>query len=296
MTDPRGRLLRPGIEVFLLVSVRLYRDGIADALLRDPRFQIVGSAASLESARRDGLPATPDVVLVDLDLAEARGRRPHAALRVARGQHRRAHRSRSRRGHHLLGRGRRLRSCLPRRNAVGAARGGRRRGQRGGAVPAGRCGCASAPRRLTPTRRRAGRREDAHAARARDREPHRRRAREQGDRALAPDRGCDRQEPRAPHPREARRDAPDSTLKDLVATAQKTERDAAAERKQLAASLASKDVDAATRKDKTLAADVKAALDAVDFEEKQAKQRAAALDEARADWDKELKALKSLLP
>jgi hypothetical protein len=87
-----------------------------------------------------------------------------------------------------------------------------------------------------------------------------------------------------------------STLKDLVATAQKTERDAAAERKQLAASLASKDVDAATRKDKTLAADVKAALDAVDFEEKQAKQRAAALDEARADWDKELKALKSLLP
>jgi hypothetical protein len=27
-----------------------------------------------------------------------------------------------------------------------------------------------------------------------------------------------------------------------------------------------------------------------------AKQRAAALDEARADWDKELKALKSLLP
>ena len=87
-----------------------------------------------------------------------------------------------------------------------------------------------------------------------------------------------------------------STLKDLVATAQKTERDAAAERKQLAATLASKDVDAATRKDKTLAADVKAAQDAVDEEEKQAKRRAAALDEARADWDKELKALKGLLP
>jgi hypothetical protein len=87
-----------------------------------------------------------------------------------------------------------------------------------------------------------------------------------------------------------------STLKDLVATAQKTEREAAAERKKLAATLASKDVDAATRKDKTLAADVKAAQDAVDEEEKQAKQRAAALDEAGADWDKELKALKSLLP
>jgi DNA-binding NarL/FixJ family response regulator len=63
-------LLRPGIEVFLLVSVRLYRDGIADALRRDPRFQVVGSAASLEYAQRDGLPPSPDVVLVDLDLAE----------------------------------------------------------------------------------------------------------------------------------------------------------------------------------------------------------------------------------
>ena len=70
----------------------------------------------------------------------------------------------------------------------------------------------------------------------------------------------------------------------------------AAERKQLAATLASKDIDAATRQDQALAADVKAAKDAVDEEEKQAKDRAAALDEARADWDKELKALKGLLP
>ena len=70
MVDPGGRLLRPGFEVFLLVCVRLYRDGIADALRRDPRFEVVGSAASLDNARRDGLPASPDVVLVDLDLAE----------------------------------------------------------------------------------------------------------------------------------------------------------------------------------------------------------------------------------
>ena len=63
-----------------------------------------------------------------------------------------------------------------------------------------------------------------------------------------------------------------------------------------AAALASKDVDAAVRKDQALAAEVKAAQDAVDEEEKQAKQRADALDEARADWDKELKALKALLP
>ena len=70
MVDPGGRLLRPGFEVFLLVSVRLYRDGIADALRRDPRFEVIGSTSSLESARREGLPASPDVVLVDLDLSE----------------------------------------------------------------------------------------------------------------------------------------------------------------------------------------------------------------------------------
>jgi len=70
LPDPRSVLLRPGTEVFLLVSVRLYRDGIADALRRDPRFRVVGSAASLDSARLDDLAASPDVVLVDLDLAE----------------------------------------------------------------------------------------------------------------------------------------------------------------------------------------------------------------------------------
>jgi DNA-binding NarL/FixJ family response regulator len=63
-------LLRPGTEVFLLVSVRLYRDGIADALRRDPRFRVVGSEASLGSAQLDDLAAAPDVVLVDLDLSE----------------------------------------------------------------------------------------------------------------------------------------------------------------------------------------------------------------------------------
>jgi hypothetical protein len=87
-----------------------------------------------------------------------------------------------------------------------------------------------------------------------------------------------------------------SALDDLMATARKAERAAAAERKQLATTLAGKDVDAAVRKDKTLGADVKAAQDAVDEEEKQAKERAAALDDARTDWDKELKALKGLLP
>jgi hypothetical protein len=87
-----------------------------------------------------------------------------------------------------------------------------------------------------------------------------------------------------------------SALDELVATARKTERDAAAERKQLAAALGAKELDAAARKDKTLGPDVKAAQDAVDEAEKQAKARATALDEARTDWSKELKALQGLLP
>ena len=63
MVDPRERLLRPPIEVFVLVSVRLYRDGIADAVGRDSRFRVVGSAATLDDAKeqlaalRSGPPA-----------------------------------------------------------------------------------------------------------------------------------------------------------------------------------------------------------------------------------------------
>jgi DNA-binding NarL/FixJ family response regulator len=82
LLDPRKELLRPDIDVFVLVGVRLYRDGIADALGRDPRFRVAGSAASLESAREqlDALAAAPDVALVDLDLAEGVG-----AVRTLRG-------------------------------------------------------------------------------------------------------------------------------------------------------------------------------------------------------------------
>jgi DNA-binding NarL/FixJ family response regulator len=49
------------------VSVRLYRDGIADALGEDGRFRVVGSAASLESADQElaALSRPPDVALVD---------------------------------------------------------------------------------------------------------------------------------------------------------------------------------------------------------------------------------------
>jgi two-component system nitrate/nitrite response regulator NarL len=65
-------LLRPKIEIFVLVSVRLYRDGIADALQQDRRFRVVGSGASLDSARDalDVYAEAPDLALVDMDLDE----------------------------------------------------------------------------------------------------------------------------------------------------------------------------------------------------------------------------------
>ena len=73
--DPRNTLLRPDTEVFVLMGVRLYRDGIVDALRRDARFHVVGSAASLRTAREelDGLLSAPHVALLDLDLPEGFG-------------------------------------------------------------------------------------------------------------------------------------------------------------------------------------------------------------------------------
>src|SRR5690242_8276186 len=66
--DPGNRSLRPEIEVFVLVGVRLYRDGIVDALRRDPRFRVAGSSASLRTAREslDGLTSAPHAALIDL--------------------------------------------------------------------------------------------------------------------------------------------------------------------------------------------------------------------------------------
>jgi two-component system nitrate/nitrite response regulator NarL len=75
LLDPAERLLRPPIEVLVLVSVRLYRDGIAEAVGRDSRFRVVGNAATLDDAREqlDALPRPPSAALVDLGLAEGVG-------------------------------------------------------------------------------------------------------------------------------------------------------------------------------------------------------------------------------
>jgi two-component system, NarL family, nitrate/nitrite response regulator NarL len=81
--SPCTTSLRPGIETFVLVSVRLYRDGIADALRKDGRFCVVGSAESFETAdvQLAALRRAPDVALVDVGLPN--GTRTARALRSA---------------------------------------------------------------------------------------------------------------------------------------------------------------------------------------------------------------------
>lgn len=75
MGFPGEGLLRPDVDVFILVAVRLYRDGIADALGRDPRFRVVGRAGVFEDARTQlfALPTAPAVTLVDLGLPQGAG-------------------------------------------------------------------------------------------------------------------------------------------------------------------------------------------------------------------------------
>jgi two-component system, NarL family, nitrate/nitrite response regulator NarL len=72
VSGPSTESLRPAIEAFVLVSVRLYRDGIADALQQDRRFRVTGSAASLESAEEQlgALRRPPDVALVDVGVPD----------------------------------------------------------------------------------------------------------------------------------------------------------------------------------------------------------------------------------
>jgi hypothetical protein len=87
-----------------------------------------------------------------------------------------------------------------------------------------------------------------------------------------------------------------AALEELVAAARTSESQGRTERKLLAKSLAGNEIDAAARKDKALGADVKATQQAIADEETQAKQRAAALKQAQADWSAELAALKAVAP
>ena len=61
-----GRSAHP-IAVFVIAEVRLYRDGVAQALAGDPRFTVAGSAATHADGCRAiaALSARPDVALID---------------------------------------------------------------------------------------------------------------------------------------------------------------------------------------------------------------------------------------
>ena len=173
------------------MSVRLYRDGIADALRRDSRFRVVGSAASLDDAQRRSSPRSPAPGrrLVDLDLAEGVDAVRDAARR--RGRRRASSRSPCARPTRTSSRG-------PRPASPVSSRATRRSRELLDAVGArvtdevpcrrpSRPRCCAASRRCR-VRARRPRRRTLTRARARDREPDRRRALEQGDRRLAPHR------------------------------------------------------------------------------------------------------------
>lgn len=85
-----------------------------------------------------------------------------------------------------------------------------------------------------------------------------------------------------------------NALEHVAATAKTREAEAAEERKQLTKALESKELEAAASKDEALAADLDAVREGVAEEEERAGKRAAALEQAKAEWTKELDALKGL--
>ena len=84
-------------------------------------------------------------------------------------------------------------------------------------------------------------------------------------------------------------------LDDIATAARSADRDAAAERKQLTATLASTELGAAGGRTKDIGDDIKAVQKAVADEEKAAKDRATALQQASDAWNAELKSLQGLL-
>jgi two-component system, NarL family, nitrate/nitrite response regulator NarL len=68
----RGRELHPGtgkLSVVVVAETRLYRDGLAQMLERDPRLQIVATAGDAETGVTAISRHCPDAVLLDIGLA-----------------------------------------------------------------------------------------------------------------------------------------------------------------------------------------------------------------------------------
>jgi two-component system nitrate/nitrite response regulator NarL len=56
------------IRVLIVARVRLYRDGLAETLARNPRIQVVGTAAQATDGLKKVFELRPDVVLADLEM------------------------------------------------------------------------------------------------------------------------------------------------------------------------------------------------------------------------------------
>ena len=86
------------------------------------------------------------------------------------------------------------------------------------------------------------------------------------------------------------------SLDELTATAKTRQRELANESKRLAKALDSTELEAAAKREPDVAAALKAVRGAIDEEDARAKERVAALEKARGEWNAELEALKNLVP
>src|SRR3712207_4222481 len=59
------------IRILVAADTRLYRDGLALQMEREPTFQMVGTAASRAEACRLAAELRPDVVLLDMAMVDA---------------------------------------------------------------------------------------------------------------------------------------------------------------------------------------------------------------------------------
>jgi DNA-binding NarL/FixJ family response regulator len=60
-----------GSRVFLIAAVRLYREGLADALARAPRVEVVGAAHAVPGAEAQVAALAPDVILLSAPVETA---------------------------------------------------------------------------------------------------------------------------------------------------------------------------------------------------------------------------------
>jgi two-component system, NarL family, nitrate/nitrite response regulator NarL len=61
---------RAPISILIAVGVRLYRDGLATALSSQPNLRVFGTSATLDDARAAVTALRPDVLIVDVSLAD----------------------------------------------------------------------------------------------------------------------------------------------------------------------------------------------------------------------------------